>query len=207
MRYVFILVLFFAGIGPLRAQTIRQRSTTEGLSLGLQGNYLSWSSDLFQFLDERSSGGFGGGGRIGYGFSQRFEVFAQYDLNTLPTTDIQAQSFRFSHLTGGVRVNFSATTHALRPYAEVGYSLQAGKVNQIINQNGDKDNILFKGGTGHLGAGLNYFVSLPVAISVGGSVQVGGKLPIQLNGTPTGEMADVRSFRLSAGIILFISEL
>lgn len=189
------------------AQTIRQRSTTEGLNLGIQGHYMGWSSDYFQFLDERSGSGPGIGGRVGYGFNQRFEVFAQYDFTSLNSTNIAAQSFHFTHTTAGVRFNFSATTHALRPYAEVGYAYQTGKADQVLNSNGGRDNLIFKGGSLHVGAGINYFVALPVAISLNGSLQAGAKSPVSINGFSTTDKADVAAFRISLGVLVFLSEL
>ncbi|WP_128547822.1 outer membrane beta-barrel protein [Larkinella soli] len=189
------------------AQTaIRQRSSTEGFSLGLQGHMLGWSSDYFQFLDENSGNGLGGGLRAGFGLTQRLELFAQYDATKMNIDNVDAESFRFTTLTGGVRFNFSATTHALRPFVEAGYARRTGKIDQVINGN-TYDNILFRGGSAHLGAGLNYFLSLPVAITVNGAFQVGGKSAIDLNGAESGDKADVSTFRISAGIIVNLSEL
>lgn len=207
--YSFTLLLFLAGLfvsTTTFSQTIRQKSTTEGFSIGLQGHMLGWSSDYFQFLDENSGNGLGFGGRVGFGLTQRFELFAQYDRTKMNIKNIDAESFTFTNLTGGVRFNFSATTHALRPFAEVGYVHRVGKLNQVINQN-SYDNILFKGGAAHLGAGLNYYLSLPVALTASGSFQVGGKSVIDLNGERIIEKADVSTFRVSLGVILYLSEL
>ncbi|GAB3996750.1 hypothetical protein GCM10028807_40100 [Spirosoma daeguense] len=206
----FTLLTFFATLLVLtnsRAQTIRQRSTTEGLSIGIQGTYMGWSSDYFQFLDENSGSGPGFSGRIGYGFNQRYELFAQYDWTTLNADNIAAKSFDFSHMTGGLRFNFSATTRALRPFAELGYTYQTGKADQVLGYNGARDNLLFKGGALHVGAGLNYFVALPVAITLNASLQAGAKSPVIINGFTSADRADVAAFRLSAGVIFFVSEL
>ncbi|KAA9357388.1 outer membrane beta-barrel protein [Larkinella humicola] len=210
MRLSSIFLLFllagFVESAPAFAQTIRQKSTTEGLNLSLQGHMLGWSSDYFQFLDENSGNGIGFGGRVGFGLTQRFEVFAQYDRTKMNLKKIDAESFQFTNLTGGVRFHFSATTHALRPFAEIGYVHRAGKVDQVINNNA-YDNILFKGGAAHIGAGLHYFLSLPVALTLNGSFQAGGKSAIDLNGERTTDKADVSTFRISAGIVLYLSEL
>ncbi|RRB00681.1 outer membrane beta-barrel protein [Larkinella rosea] len=207
--YPFTLLFFLAGFFVSTAtfsQTIRQKSTTEGLSIGLQGHMLGWSSDYFQFLDENSGNGLGFGGRVGFGLTQRFELFAQYDRTKMNIKNIDAESFTFTNVTGGVRFNFSATTHALRPFAEVGYVHRVGKIDQVINNN-SYDNILFKGGAAHIGAGLNYYLSLPVALTANGSFQVGGKSAIDLNGERTSDKADVSTFRVSVGVIFFLSEL
>ncbi|MFC5409018.1 outer membrane beta-barrel protein [Larkinella bovis] len=205
ISWIFLLAGFLVSTVTF-AQTIRQRSTTEGFSLGLQGHMLGWSSDYFQFLDESSGNGVGFGGRIGYGLNQRFELFGQYDRTKMNIKNIDAESFTFTNVTGGVRFNFSATTHALRPYAEVGYVLRTGKLDQVINNN-VYDNIMFRGGAGHLGAGLNYFLSLPVALTLNGSFQVGGKSKIDLNGESTPDKADVTTFRISAGVVVYLSEI
>lgn len=191
----------------LQAQSIRQRSTTEGFNLSLQGHYMGWSSDYFQFLDERAGSGAGFSGRAGFGFNQRYEAFLQYNYSAISATDIAGESFRYTHLTPGIRVNFSSTTRALRPFAELGYVYQTGKLNQVLNEDGYYDNLLFKGGAAHIGAGLSYFLSLPIAITLNGSVQAAGKADVQINGQNTGERADLTSFRISAGLVLYLSEL
>ncbi|WP_020600756.1 outer membrane beta-barrel protein [Spirosoma panaciterrae] len=208
LRISFLLLgINLLSSGTLWAQTIRQRSTTEGLSLGLQGHYMGWSSDYFQFLDENAGSGPGIGGRVGYGLNQRYEVFGQYDYTSLNSDKIAGKSFHFSHLTGGVRFNFSATTRALRPYAELGYVYQTGKADQVLNVSGGRDNLIFKGGALHVGAGLQYFVALPVAITLNGSFQTLGKYPVSLNGFDLNQKADVTSFRISAGVAVYLSEL
>jgi OprF membrane domain len=211
MRHSSILLPLLLAVlllsNQIQAQTIRQKSTTEGLSIGLHGNFMGWSSDYFQFLDEKSGEGPGIGARIGYGLSQRYEPFVQYDYAFLNGTNVGAQSFAFTHLTAGLRVNFSATTHALRPFVEAGYTYQSGKANQILNDKSGRDNLLFAGGAGHVGGGLNYFLSVPIALTFSGSVQIGGKPAVQLNGIDTGEKADVTGVRVSLGVVLFLSEL
>lgn len=189
----------------LQAQTIRQRSTTEGFNLGLQGHLLGWSSDYFRFLDENAGSGGGVTLRVGYGFSQHLEVFGQYDRTGMNVSDLDAESFRFSHLTGGVRYNFSATTHAFRPFVELGYTHRSGLVSQVVNGNTYSD-INFRGGAAHLGAGINYFVALPVAISLSGSFQTGGKPLVSVDSFDTGDRADVSTFRVSLGVLIFPGE-
>ncbi|MBC7891100.1 MAG: hypothetical protein H7Y12_02705, partial [Sphingobacteriaceae bacterium] len=131
--------------------------------------------------------------------------FAQYDYTGMNIKELDAGSFRFSHLTGGLRLNLSATTHALRPFAELGYTYRTGQVNEVIN--GSRyDDIIFKGGAFHLGGGLNYFVSLPVALTLNGSLQVGSKSAVSVTGISSGEKADIGTFRISAGVIFFLSE-
>ena len=202
-----IFSAYFLITAPTWSQTIRQRSTTEGFSIGLQGHSMGWSSDYFQFLDENSGNGAGIGGRVAYGFTQRLEAFALYDWTSLKSEPIAANSFQFTHTTLGARFNFSATTHALRPFAEVGYVYQQGKADGILDNNGLRNNLLFKGGALHLGGGLNYFVALPIAITLNGSLQTGAKSPVSINGLDTGDKADVSTFRISAGVILYLSEL
>lgn len=202
---------FFIAIGlflsvAVSAQTIRQRSTTEGVSFTLQGHSLGWSSDYFQFLDENAGNGLGFGGRVGYGLNQRLELFGQYDRTSMSTAKIEAKSFHFTNVTGGLRFNFSATTHALRPFAELGYAYRTGQVDQTFVFRAN-DNLQFKAGALHIGAGLNYFVALPVAITLNGGLQVGSKSTVSINGNDIQDKADVSTFRISLGISLFLSEL
>ncbi|WP_338872897.1 hypothetical protein WBJ53_29135 [Spirosoma sp. SC4-14] len=205
-RFAILFPLVLLTITPLVGQTIRQRSTTEGISITLQGHVLGWSSDYFQYLDENAGSGLGYGGRIGYGFNQRLELFAQYDHTGMKKDNIDAKSFTFANATGGVRFNFSATTHALRPFAELGYAYRSGKVEQTFVFTAN-DNLQFKAGALHIGAGLNYFVALPVAITLNGALQVGGKSAIAVNGSDLTDKADVTTFRISAGVVFYLSEL
>ncbi|WP_345266749.1 outer membrane beta-barrel protein [Nibrella viscosa] len=191
---------------PSYGQTLRQRSTTEGLSLGIQGNVLSWSSDYFQYLDEQAGSGSGFGVRVGYGFTQRLEAFGQYDISFMSLDQLDAEAFRISSLTGGLRFNFRATTRPLRPYVELGYARRTGKLDQVVNGN-SYDNLLFKGGALHVGGGLSYYVALPLAITLNGAFQGGGKSAIQVNGFDSSNRADVTTFRVSLGLILYLSEL
>lgn len=188
------------------AQTIRQRSSTEGFSFGIQAHALGWSSEYFQYLDQNAGSGYGLGVRLGYGFTQRLEGFAQYDYTIMGINNVDAEAFHFSHLTGGVRFNFSATTHTLRPFAEVGYTYRVGEITQVINGN-RYDNILFKGGAAHIGGGLNYALSLPLMLTLNGSFQAGSKSKIDVNRLDTGDKADIGTFRISIGVLLNISEL
>lgn len=205
-RFIVLLAILLLTTASLLAQTIRQRSTTEGVSVTIQAHMLGWSSDYFQYLDENAGSGLGYGGRVGYGFNQRLELFAQYDHTGMKKDNIDAKSFTFSNVTGGLRFNFSATTHALRPFAEVGYAYRSGKLERTFVFTAN-DNLQFKAGALHIGAGLNYFVALPVAITLNGALQVGGKSAIVVNGSDLTDKADVTTFRISAGVVFYLSEL
>lgn len=200
--FVYLVLLAIPSVG----QTLRQRSTTEGLSLGIQGNILSWASDYFQYLDENSGSGSGFGVRVGYGFTQRLEAFGQYDMSYMELEQLDAESFKISSLTGGLRFNFRATTRPLRPFLELGYARRTGQIDQVINGN-TYDNIQFRGGALHVGGGLNYYVALPLALSLNAAFQGGGKSGIQVNGFDSSDRADVTTLRVSLGLILYLSEL
>lgn len=207
MRFFIGFFLLTFGLSTsTTAQSIRQRSSTEGFSFGIQGHALGWSSEYFQYLDQNAGSGYGLGARVGYGFTQRLEGFAQYDYTIMGITNIDAEAFRFSHITAGARFNFSATTHALRPFAEVGYAYRVGEVTQVINGN-RYDNILFKGGAAHIGGGINYALSLPFMLTLNGSFQTGGKAKIDVNSRDSGDKADISTFRVSVGLLVNISEL
>lgn len=205
MRLLLFLFALLLTASALQAQTIRQRSTTSGFNVGLQGHLLGWSSDYFRFLDENAGSGGGVTLRMGYGFTQHLEAFGQFDRTGMNVGQLDAASFRFSHLTGGVRYNISATTHAFRPFLELGYAHRSAMVRQVVNGNGYND-INFRGGAVHLGGGLNYFVALPVALSLSGSFQTGGKAAVSVDSFDTGDRADVSTFRVSLGVILFPGE-
>lgn len=188
------------------AQTIRQRSSTEGFVVGIQANTLGWSSDYFQYLDENASSGYGVGVWAGYGFTQRLQVFGQYDFTAMTLEKLNAQAFQFSHLTGGLRFNFSTTTQAFRPFLELGLAYRTAMLKQVIN--GSRyDDLLFQGETLHLGGGLNYALSLPVMLTLNGSFQTGGNAKLSINNISSTDKVDISTFRASIGILLNINEL
>jgi hypothetical protein len=207
MKSLSFLLLFFVLLGTAQAQT-RMRSTTEGLSVGIHGHGLGWSSDFFQFLDENAGSGVGGEVRLGYGLNQLYEPFVSYAYTAMPAGPVDAQSFRFSHLDLGLRFNFSATTRRLRPFAEAGYSLVSSRVNEVLLDGGTYGNLAMQGGGIRGALGMQYFVSLPLAITLkAGGTFAGRFRTLTIDDQPTAEKPDFSTFRVSLGLTLFLREL
>jgi hypothetical protein len=204
--YLFLLTLTGLCLSA-HAQT-RMRSTTEGLTIGAHVHGLGWSSNYFQFLDENAGTGVGGELRAGYGFSQLYEPFVSYGYTAMPTSKIDAEAFRFSHLDLGLRFNFSATTRRLRPFAEAGYSLVTSRTRAVSNGSGGYSDLTMKGGGIRGGLGLHYFVSLPVAVTFQLGGTFGGRFrTFAIDDRPSTDRPDFNTFRASLGLTVFLSEL
>ena len=208
MKYIALsfFFLFAAQHSFAQKKAVKMRSSAEGFNIGLQGNTIGWSSDYFTTLDENAGSGYGVGLRAGYGITQLYEVFVQFDKSFMNTDKIDAQSFDYQHIDAGLRFNFGSTTRPLRPFVEAGYSSRQMALTKVFFSVNNYGSLDVKGGSLYLGGGLNYFVSLPVAISLKGSLNPGGKGYVFLNGINSGEKADLTTFRISAGVVLFISQ-
>lgn len=186
---------------------VKQRSATKGFNAAARAHVLGWASEYFEFLDKNSGSGFGGGIRLGYGVTELIEPYVGFDITTLGTSKIDAESFNMLHIDAGLRVNLAGTVHPVRPFLEAGYSYFKGKANQVINGT-DHVDLEFYGGKPHVGGGVNYFFKIPVAVFAEGIFTVGKKSKAKLDGTEIpGEEPDATTFRVSLGVVLNISEL
>ncbi|MBL7752445.1 MAG: hypothetical protein JNN29_13740, partial [Chitinophagaceae bacterium] len=104
MKKILLAIFLFSSLA-MTAQ-VKQRSTTKGFSAAIQGHTLGWTSTYFQYLDENSPSGYGGGLRLGYGVTDMIEPYLAIDFTTMGTSNIDAQSFKMRHLDIGVRLNF-----------------------------------------------------------------------------------------------------
>ncbi len=201
-RFTFLLFSFLTAFITLRAQDIQ--SNTEGLNLNLYGSYVRWSSSFFDQLDEADPNGLGGGVRVGYGFNQRFEAFAQYEMQSLKIKS-EWDVNRMATIVAGVRANFGGTLQAARPFVEIGYASANLKIDPV-SLNGRFYEFQLKGPAVWLGAGVNYFISPQLALNgrVGGTF---GKFSSFLaSGQGFEDRPDVRTFRASIGIIYFFHQ-
>ncbi|MFN8355047.1 MAG: outer membrane beta-barrel protein [Spirosomataceae bacterium] len=198
--------LLIVQVSFAQKKAVKMRSSTEGFNIGLTGNTLGWSSDYFSVLDENAGSGYGIGLRAGYGITQLYEVFVQYDKSFMDVQKIDAQSFNYQHIDAGLRFNFGSTTRPFRPFVEAGYSARQMSLNKVFLAVNNYGNLDVKGGGLYLGGGFNYFVALPVALTLKGSLNPGGKGDVYVNNTSIGDKADLSTFRISAGIVLYISQ-
>jgi hypothetical protein len=147
-------------------EIMRQRSTTEGLGIGLFGQLGSWSttSKDFSALSDKSSGA-GLGIRVGYGITQRLEPYFRADYSTLTNSDYTTMKTKLSHYDLGLRFNFGSTIKRFRPFAE----LAASSVNAVIDPlpyNKDDYHLGLHGYGLTGGLGFNFFVSSALALNL-----------------------------------------
>lgn len=201
-------ILFFltAFLSLAAAAQLRQRSNT----LGLQGyagvHALGWSSSYFQYLDENAGSGYGGGIQVGYGVTQLLEPYLGYDFTTLSTSDVDAHSFRMSHVDVGLRFNLGGTILRLRPFLEGGFSRRAGTIKHIINGTHYND-IDFSGGTPHFGGGVRFFPSKGISVIASGLFTTSKRNNLSIDGQKTDDKPDVTTFRIGLGVGINISQL
>ncbi|WP_428653970.1 outer membrane beta-barrel protein [Runella sp.] len=201
LRAASLLLVFLTALSSLQAQDIQ--SNTEGININLYGSFVRWSSSHFDQLDESDPNGIGGGIRLGYGFNQRFEAFAQYEAQTLNLKSDWKVN-RMSTIVAGVRANFGGTLQKIRPFAEVGYALTNLTIDPV-SLNGRLYEFKLKGPGVWIGVGANYFITPQLAINgrVGGTF---GKFNSFLaNGQGFVDRPDVRTFRASIGISYFFN--
>lgn len=154
---------------------MRQKSTTEGLSVGIFGQLASWSttSKGFSALSENSSGG-GGGIRIGYGITQRLEPYLRADYAVLTNTDFSTMKTKLTHYDLGMRFNFGSTIKRFRPFAE----LAASSVKAVIDPlpyNNDDYHLGLNGYGLTGGLGFNVFITPAVGLNLEYSAVLLGK--------------------------------
>jgi len=204
MKKITCMLLLLASLGA-DAQ-IKQRSTTKGFSAAVQVHSLGWTSEYFKFLDEGAPNGFGGGIRLGYGVNEMIEPYFAYDFTTINLKDIDAQSYKMSHLDLGVRLNFVGNVHPVRPFVEAGYTYLKGTIKQVIAGSGYID-AEYYGGKPHLGGGVSFFPLIPINLFAKGIFTVGKKSNLKLNGIVDSDNPDVTTFRITVGVGFNIQEL
>lgn len=204
MKKIILAIFLFSSLA-MTAQ-VKQRSTTKGFSAAIQGHTLGWTSTYFQYLDENSPSGYGGGLRLGYGVTDMIEPYLAIDFTTMGTSNIDAQSFKMRHLDIGVRLNFVGNVHPVRPFVEAGFTSLKGTLKQVVSGSGYVD-AEFYGGKPHLGGGVSWFPSVPINIFVKGIFTVGKKSNLDIDGVKSPDKPDVTTFRISVGVGFNISEL
>lgn len=185
---------------------IKQRSSAKGFTASASAHVLGWTSEYFQFLDEGAPTGFGGGLRVGYGVTEMIEPYIGFDITTVALKDIDAQSYKMTHVDIGARVNFLGTIHPVRPFAEAGFTYLRGVIKEIIAGNNYVD-ATFYGGKPHLGGGVSYYPSVPVSLFAEGIFTIGKKSNLEIDGVKDSDKPDVTTFRINIGVKVNLSEL
>lgn len=205
MKKIFITAILIL-ITIIGIAQVRQKSNTKGFFVNAGPHVLGWASNYFQYMDKNAPSGYGGGARIGYGVTQLIEPYVGFDVTSMGTSNVDAQSFSITHLDVGVRFNLGGTILPVRPFVQGGYSSRKGVIKKVINGN-RYDDVEFSGGTPHLGGGLRYFIKKAIAVYADGTFTVGKSSNLTLNGEKQNETADVTTFRIGIGISINFSEL
>ncbi|MEZ4900906.1 MAG: outer membrane beta-barrel protein [Spirosomataceae bacterium] len=179
------------------------RSNTEGINISVGGGVGNWSSSYFQNLDEAEPLGVGAGVRIGYGFNQRFELFARYDYHHFILKN-EWDTYQITNVGAGLRVNFGGTLQRTRPYLEVGYS-SVGLLIDPVLFNGNLFEYRLKGPALALGGGVNYFATPRLAIQAAANGTFGKFNSFQISGTGIEDRPDVRTLKFSLGISFYFN--
>ena len=168
MKVTFTLVCLLLTLSTVYGQeALRQKSTTNGLNVGLSGQYAFWNTIKdFDFYEvAQVNPGPGLGLRVGYGFNQRFEVALTADGAILNHAYYERNQTVLSHFGLSGRVNVGSTTSRFRPFAELGGTL-VGATSSPVLVNGKDELDLYMSGLGlTAGAGFHYFFAPSVAVS------------------------------------------
>lgn len=208
MKKTLLSLVLLAGFAALRAQDYK--STTSGLSFNLSGLYSTWNSNsnFIGTLDDLEKTGLGFSAKVGYGFSQRFELFLAYGTASFKRKE-EWDTYRLSQLELGGRFTFGATLQTFRPFLQVGLASDAFTINPITF-----DGIsLFKLETSGLGlvggAGTHVFIlpNLSATLDLKGSF--GNFSDLSLSGNTVdidalNEKLDFSVFTVHLGLTYFL---
>ncbi len=183
-------------------------SNTEGVTISATLDYARWSSSDLGQLDEQEPNGAGLGLRVGYGFNQRFELFARLKGYSFALNDPEAwDRYSMASLAGGLRLNLGGTLQRLRPFVEAAYSSQYFIIGPITLNNGDPNiyELKMRGPALQVAGGLNFFITKSLAFnaSVGGSFGRASSFLLNDNGG-FDDRPDLRTLQGNAGLTFFI---
>jgi hypothetical protein len=201
LRTLSLLAFCTLFLGKIFAQDVQ--SNTEGFSVTVLPSYARWSSSFFNRLDELEPTGLGAGVRLGYGFNQRFELFAHYDSHSFNFNEDWDQ-YSFGTLGAGAKVNFGGTLQALRPFLEVGVVNQRLLITPV-ELNGDLVEFLMRGLSVQGNGGVQYFLSPQLAVRANVGFTVGKFSSFQIDRVGTEDRPDVKTFRVGVGVSYFFN--
>jgi hypothetical protein len=204
MKRSIILFLLILASTRLYAQDVV--SNTQGLTIGASLNYCRWSSSYFNPLDENEPNGLGAGLRVGYGLSQRFEIYARLDGHTFAINlPEEWDTYSMAALEGGLRLNLGGTLQRVRPFFELGLSQQYFLIDPVFYTNDFQPYRVQLRGPAVVGSGgLNVFLTpgLALNVSLGGSI---GKVNTYSRDEEVfDDRPDIRTLKANVGLTYFI---
>jgi len=173
------ITTFFIILLPFLTLSQDIRSTTEGFSASLSGQYSDWESSSF-FLSDLAAlepSGIGVKVDVGYGLNQRFSFHLSYQNGNYNRNE-GWDAFSISSINASARINFGATLKSFRPYLGAGLSSAHLKVDPV-SFDGFGDYELVNKGLGYMiYGGVDFFIKSN--ISVGGQYTI---MPGSFNST------------------------
>lgn len=200
-----LLLLLISVTAFAQNQPLEMKSNTEGLSIGISGNLLNWSSDYFTRLDDDEPTGIGIGAEVGYGFTQRLEAIVRLDYSTLALND-EWDNFSMVNFDLMARFNLGSTTKKFRPYLELGVGNQSMNISPIFFDNQAVEYNMNGWGFAY-GAGVNYFLNRNFLLTLNASGITGDMSSFTANGDSIGDIPDVSNFRIRAGARFYFKDL
>ncbi|MET0400116.1 MAG: outer membrane beta-barrel protein [Longimicrobiaceae bacterium] len=173
-----------AGFAAAQVEAPPAVSKTSGLELGV---YLNGSALAIENEDEVESGG-GLGARLGYGFTDRFQIFAAVTAANVEYSDVD-DTYALGHFDLGGRFSFGSTAAKLRPFVQAAVGGRAVS----LDLGGETLDLRGAGFTG--GAGLAYFLAPSVALDLGLDFTLGQFTEGRADG---GDWEDLEDFEFDA---------
>lgn len=198
-----LLIISFLCSTSYAQSTLTVRSNTEGLHIGVGGNYAHWTSTYFSKLDEYEPMGLGGGLSLGYGINQHLELIGSYNWHTFSFKETW-EEYSLSSIGVALRYNMGGTLQAVRPFIEAGYNFQNIFITPV-DLDGQLIDLQLKGGQFGVGGGLNFFVSPKFSINAKAGANFGKFSSFLLGGEGQLDKPDGKIFHVGLGLNYFLN--
>ena len=150
------IALMMPAASAAQAPAPVERSNTRGLDIGL---HLGGATLEFENTGITENGG-GVGLRLGWGFTESFGLYSQFDFANMQSTDGQ-DNYVLGQLDVGSRIGFRGRSARIRPYVDVAVS---GRAAQMDFQGAP---MTMSGAAFTMGAGIQWFFSRSKAVDIG----------------------------------------
>ncbi len=198
-----LLIISLLSIKSFSQSSLTVRSNTEGLHIGVSGNYAHWTSSYFSKLDEYEPMGLGAGVSLGYGINQHIELLASYNWHTFSFKE-SWDEYSLSSIGAALRYNMGGTLQSIRPFVEVGYNYQNIFITPV-DLDGQLVDLQLKGGQIGVGGGLNFFVSPKFSINTKAGANLGKFSSFLFDNEGQPDKPDAKIFHFGFGVNYFLN--
>jgi Outer membrane protein beta-barrel domain len=202
-KFCILFIISVLSVKSYAQSTLTVRSNTEGLHIGVSGNYAHWTSSYFSKLDEYEPMGLGGGVSLGYGINQHIEIIGSYNWHTFSFKETWDE-YSLSSVGAAFRYNMGGTLQAIRPFVEVGYNYQNIFITPV-DLDGQLVDLQLKGGQVGVGGGLNFFASPKFAINIKAGANLGKFSSFLLGSEGQLDKPDAKIFHFGLGLNYFLN--